>query len=93
MAAEGQSDNMESDMEVHMKQRCVIGFLYVEKMEPIDIHWHFLNIYGDRTVYMRSVRQWAVCFSRDDSDSGSPLLVQIFTCAVRRLLFSAGENT
>jgi len=27
MAAEGQSDKMASDMEAHMKQRCVIEFL------------------------------------------------------------------
>ena len=33
----GQSDRMASDMEVHMKQRCVIEFLYVEKIAPIDI--------------------------------------------------------
>ena len=39
MAAEGQSDKMASDMEVHMKQRCVTEFLHVEKMAPIDIHW------------------------------------------------------
>jgi len=30
-AAEGQSDEMVSDMEVHMKQRCVIEFLFVKK--------------------------------------------------------------
>ena len=34
----GQSDKMVSDMEVCMKQRCVIEFLHVEKMAPIDIH-------------------------------------------------------
>ena len=31
MAAEGQSDKMASDMEVRMKQRCVIEFLHAEK--------------------------------------------------------------
>jgi len=36
-AAEGQSDKMMSDMEVRMKQRCVIGFLRAEKMAPINI--------------------------------------------------------
>jgi len=30
-AAEGHSDSMTSDMEVHMKQRCVTKFLHVEK--------------------------------------------------------------
>ena len=31
-AAEGQSDRMASDMEVHMKQKCVTEFLHMEKM-------------------------------------------------------------
>ena len=31
MAAEGQSDKMTSDMEVHRKQRCGIEFLHMEK--------------------------------------------------------------
>ena len=38
VAAEEQSDKMESDMEVHMKQRCVTKFLHLEKMAPTDIH-------------------------------------------------------
>ena len=47
MEAEEQSDKMASDMEVCMKQRCLIEFLRVEKMVPIDIHQCFLNVYGD----------------------------------------------
>jgi len=31
MAAEGQSDRMASDMEVHMEQRCIIELLHVKK--------------------------------------------------------------
>ena len=50
MAAEGQSDKMAYDMEVHMKQRWVIDFLYMEEMAPTDIHWHLLNIYGDKQL-------------------------------------------
>jgi len=34
MTAEVQSDKMASDMEVRMKQRCVIEFLYAEKIAP-----------------------------------------------------------
>jgi len=45
MAAEGQSDRMVSDMEVHMKQKCAIEFLHVEEMVPTDIHQYLLNIY------------------------------------------------
>ena len=35
--------------EVHMKQKCGIEFLHMEKMPPVDIHWCLLNIYGDQT--------------------------------------------
>ena len=38
MAAEGQSDKMVSDMEAHVKEKCVTEFLHVEKMAPTDIH-------------------------------------------------------
>ena len=73
MAAEGQSDRMMSDIEVRLKQRCVIEFLHVEKMAPIDIHRHLLNVHGDQTVDVNTVRQRAVCFSSGDN-CGSPLL-------------------
>lgn len=38
MATEGQSNRMVSEVEVHMKQRCVTKFLHVEKKMHIDIH-------------------------------------------------------
>ena len=50
MAAEGPSERMASDMEVHMKQRFFTEFLHAEKMAPTDIHWYVLNIYGDQRV-------------------------------------------
>ena len=65
MAAEGQSDRMASDMEVHMKQRGGIECLHAEKMAPTDIHQHLVNMYGDQEVDMR---QWVVWFSSDDSN-------------------------
>jgi len=68
MTAEGQSDKMASDMEVRMKQRCVTEFLHAEKIAPNDIHRCLLNIYGDQTVDVSTVRQWVVCFSSGDSD-------------------------
>ena len=37
--------------------------------------------------------QWVVCFSSDNSNSGSPLQVHIFTSAARRLLFISGKST
>ena len=36
-AAEGQSDNMASDMEVHMKQRCVTEQLHAAETAPTDV--------------------------------------------------------
>jgi hypothetical protein len=35
MAAEGQSDKMASDMEVHMKQSCVTEFLHADKLNQV----------------------------------------------------------
>jgi len=57
MAAEGEPDKMMSDMEVHMKQRCIIEFLQAEKMAPSDIHQCLQNVYGDQTVDANTVRQ------------------------------------
>ena len=45
MAAEGQSDQTASDMEVHMKERCVTEFLHAEEMAPTDINRYLLNVY------------------------------------------------
>jgi len=36
MTAEGQSNKMASDMEEHVKQRCVIEFLHAEKIASND---------------------------------------------------------
>ena len=68
MTTEGQSDKMASDMEVRMKQKCVIEFLHVGKIAPNDIHRHLLNVYGDQTVDVSTVRQWVARFSSGDSD-------------------------
>ena len=44
MTGGGWSDRMASDMEMSLKQRCVTEFLYAEKITPIDIHQHLLNV-------------------------------------------------
>ena len=92
MAAEGHSDRVVSDMEVHMKQRYALEIFHVEKMAPIDIHWLLLNVYGDWTLDVSSVRQWVLCFSSGESDSGSPLLVQIVMSTACVLLLIAGKK-
>jgi hypothetical protein len=68
MTAEEQSDKMASGMEVRMKQRCVIEFLHAEKIAPNDIHRRLLNVYGDQTVDVSTVRRWVARFSSGDSD-------------------------
>ena len=80
-ATDGSRNKMAADMAVHMKERCIIEFLWVEKIEPIDTHQNLLSIYGDQTG--NTVRQLVVCFS--SVDSGSPPLVQIFMSMVCRL--------
>jgi len=57
MAAEGQTDKMTSDMEECVKQRFVIEFLPVEKMASSAIHQCLLNISGDQTVDVNTMRQ------------------------------------
>ena len=84
---------MASDMEVRLKQRCVIEFVHAEKMEPADIHRCLLNVYRDQRVDMSTVRQWVVHFSSGDSNSWSRPLVQIFMSTACRLLFIVSENT
>jgi hypothetical protein len=75
MAADGQSDEMVSDMEVRLKHRCIIEFLHAEKIAPNDIHRCLLNVYGDQTVDFITVRQWVASFSSGDSEvKGKPHL-------------------
>ena len=64
----GPSDKLASDMEVRMKQRCVIEFLHAEKIAPNDIHRRLLNVNGDQTVDVSTVRRWVARFSSGDSD-------------------------
>ena len=92
MAAEGQSDRMASDMEVYLKQRCVIEFHHVEKIAPTDIHNDLLNISGDQIVDVRTASQWVVLFNNDNSYGRSSPLVQVLTSMACRLLFIAGQN-
>jgi len=62
MAAEGQSDRIAFDMEVDLKKRCVVKFLHVEEMAPTDTYQCLLNIFGEQTVDVSTVRRWVVHF-------------------------------
>ena len=87
MAAEGQSDELVSHMEVSMKQSCDVEFIHAENMAPTDIHQHLLNVYGDQIVDVNTVRWWAVHFSLDQR---SPPVFQTSTSMACRFLFIAG---
>ena len=69
----------------------VTEFLRAENMAPIDTHQRLLNVYGDQTADVSTVRQWMVRFS--SGDSGSPPLVHIFTSTACRLWFITDKNT
>ena len=59
---------MVSDMEVHVKQRCVIEFLHEKQIAPNDIHQCLLNADGDQRVDVSTVRYWTVCFSSGENN-------------------------
>jgi len=59
-------------MEVRMKQRCVIEFLHAEKIAPNDIHRRLLNVYGDQTVDVNTVRLWVAHFNSGDDVKDKP---------------------
>jgi len=75
---ERQSDKMISDLEEHMKQRCVFEFLLEEKVAPIDTHQHLLNVYGDQPEDECTMRWCIGHFSSFNNDSGSPPLCRFF---------------
>lgn len=66
MAAEGQSgsesDKMASDIDVLMKQECLIEFQHAENIAPIDIHQRWRNIFGDKAIDISRVRGWVAHF-------------------------------
>lgn len=92
MASERQSDKMASDIEVWIKQTWRTEFLHTWRIAPTDLHWCLLNVHGDRTVNVSTVRWQVVHFSSGNSNSGSLPVVKIFTSAACRLLFIAIEN-
>ena len=90
--AEWQSDKMASNMEENRKERCVIEFSIWKKIASIDIHWQLMNIFGDQTGNVNTVK-WAVFLSNGSSNNGSPPVVQMFMSTPCRLLFIADENS
>ena len=77
---------MAYDMEVCMEQRCVIQFLQAEKMAPIDIHQHLLNIYGDQTMDVSTVRWWVVYFSSGLQHWVTSTAADFYECSTQALI-------
>jgi hypothetical protein len=48
---------MEGDIDVHLKQRCVIEFLSGEHIAPTELHQLLKNFYGEQTVAISTVRR------------------------------------
>ena len=61
-----------------------------KKMALTDFDQQLLSVSEDQTVGVNTMRQWVVHFS--SSNSGLPLLVQIFMSKACWLLFIAGKN-
>nr|CAI5822724.1 unnamed protein product [Callosobruchus analis] len=47
-----------ADIDVRLRQRCVIEFLNAEGETPIRIHERLKKVYGDVTVDVSTVRRW-----------------------------------
>jgi hypothetical protein len=60
---------MEGDIDVCLKQQCVIKFLNGEHIAPIELHQHLKNFYGEQRVDISTVRHWVRCVC----DAGSGL--------------------
>ena len=60
ITAEGQFHKMASDIKVHMKQRYAAEFLHEKKKKaPINIHQYLMNVHGDQTVDVSTVRRFS----------------------------------
>ena len=82
-----------------MKQMAVLmqsgetEFLHAEKKNGTHRHSLMLvNVYGDRTVDVSTVRQWVVHFSSGNINTGSHSLVNTSMGTACRFLFITGKN-
>jgi len=65
---------------------------WISPFAPFDIHWYLMNVDGDRTVDVSTVRWQVVRFRSGNSDCRSPPLEQVLTGTACWLLFVTGEN-
>mgnify|MGYP003415101186 FL=1 len=60
------SERMEVISCAKFKQRAVIEFLVAEGCEPIEIHRRLLNVFGNETVDVSTVRRWVLRAKNSD---------------------------
>jgi len=69
----------------------------VQKIAPLDIHQCLLDVNGDKTVDVSTVRWWVVCFSCGNSNMKDNLRFEqprrFLLGMACMLLVIAGENT
>ena len=74
------SERMEVISCAKFKQRAVIEFLVAEGCEPIEIHRRLLNVFGNETVDVSTVRRWVL--RAKNSDRGKLIIVMPIEVAV-----------
>ena len=96
MAAEWQSDKMVPDMDVHMKQRCVIEFLHEKKKwQPLTFtgtYWTFMET--KQWMWAQWVGSGAFQQSRQWYERQAMFwtAMQIFVSTASRILVITGKN-
>ena len=55
-------------MDVRQKQKYGIEFLNAEEVQPIEIHKRLVNVHGNETVDVSTVRRWVLRFQSGDTD-------------------------
>lgn len=63
-----QSNRMLSNIGMHKKQRCKTEFLHAEEFAHIDIRWCLLNIDGNQSGDVSTLKQWVVYLSSGNSN-------------------------
>ena len=69
-------ENINNEMiniSTHMRQRAIVEFLTLENIPPIIIYQRIKAVYGDNSIDLRTVHQWADCVT--DADIGLESIV------------------
>ena len=80
------SDQVTSDMEMCLKQRSGTEFIHAENIPFIDIHQCLLDINGDQTVAVSTVRWWVVRFSSGNSENVTFTGADFYECGMQAVV-------